>query len=178
MTFSFRHTDGFGRSMEYYLIGQMLMEGLDCYVPLVDDHGVDCVVKKEDGTFIEIQIKARSSEVKMGDGALFASIFHESRPNYYFVFVSERLGKTWIVSSEEFLAETKPIPSGKNKGKRNIKFNGCKTNKVTGKKEEYMLVKHAKYECTDFARFYRSVSRPLTMRIVSHSLTIRLSEQF
>ncbi len=25
---------------------QMLMEGLDCYVPLVDDHGVDCVIKR------------------------------------------------------------------------------------------------------------------------------------
>ena len=30
------------------------MEGLDVYLPLVDDHGVDCVKKKEDGTFIEV----------------------------------------------------------------------------------------------------------------------------
>ena len=36
--------------MEYKLIGDMLMEGLDAYVPLVDDHGVDCIVKREDGT--------------------------------------------------------------------------------------------------------------------------------
>jgi hypothetical protein len=45
--------------MEYNLVGKMLMEGLDVYMPLVDDHGVDCVIKKEDGTFIEVQIKAR-----------------------------------------------------------------------------------------------------------------------
>ena len=38
--------------MEYNLIGKMLMEGLDVYVPLVDDHGVDCVIKKVDGTFM------------------------------------------------------------------------------------------------------------------------------
>ena len=30
-------------------------EGLDVYLPLVDDHGVDCVIKKENGTFIEVQ---------------------------------------------------------------------------------------------------------------------------
>lgn len=40
MGVSFRHSAGFGKRMEYRLIGQMLMEGLDCYVPLVDDHGV------------------------------------------------------------------------------------------------------------------------------------------
>lgn len=58
MSISFRHSTGFGKRMEYKLVGNMLMEGLDCYLPLVDDHGGDCVIKKSDGTFIEIQIKA------------------------------------------------------------------------------------------------------------------------
>ena len=53
MSKSFRDSASFGKRMEYKLIGDMLMEGLDCYVPLVDDHGVDCVIKKDDGTFIE-----------------------------------------------------------------------------------------------------------------------------
>lgn len=86
MGLAFRHSAGFGKRMEYYLIGKMLMEGLDCYVPLVDDHGVDCVIKKNDGTFIEVQIKARSNTVAEGDAALFAAITHEFRPNFYFVF--------------------------------------------------------------------------------------------
>ena len=89
MDVSFRHTAGFGKRIEYNLIGKMLMEGLDVYVPLVDDHGVDCVIKKEDGSFIEVQIKARSNEVTDGDAALFAAIVHERRPNFYFVFYSE-----------------------------------------------------------------------------------------
>lgn len=56
MTFSFRHTAGFGKRMEYYLIGQMLMEGLGHYAPLVNDHGANCVEnKKEDGAFFKIQ---------------------------------------------------------------------------------------------------------------------------
>ena len=80
MGVSFRHSAGFGKRMEYNLVGKMLMEGLDVYLPLVDDHGVDCVIKKEDGTFIEIQIKARLNEVTFGDAGLFAAITHDFRP--------------------------------------------------------------------------------------------------
>ena len=99
MGIPFKHSAGFGKRMEYYIIGQMLMEGLDCYVPLVDDHGVDCVVKKHDGTFIELQIKARSNKVAKGDAALFANIRHELTENFYFIFYSERLKTMWIMSS-------------------------------------------------------------------------------
>jgi hypothetical protein len=34
MATTFRHSAGFGRRMEYWLIGRMLREGLDVYVPL------------------------------------------------------------------------------------------------------------------------------------------------
>jgi hypothetical protein len=54
---AFRHSAGFGRRMEYWLIGQMLKEGLDVYVPLVDDFGIDAVIRKDDDEFIEVQIK-------------------------------------------------------------------------------------------------------------------------
>lgn len=151
---SFRHTAGFGKRMEYHLIGQMLMEGLDCYVPLVDDHGVDCVVKKEDGTFIEIQIKARSKEVNEGDAALFSAIAHEQTTNYYFVFYSERLSTMWILSSEEFLRECVTNKTGKNAGKHSIWFNGRRKNPQTGIKEEYCYPKYNKYVCSDFSRFH------------------------
>lgn len=152
---SFRHSAGFGKRMEYKIVGDMLMEGLDCYMPLVDDHGVDCVIKREDGVFIEIQIKARSSEVTDGDAALFAGITHELTPNFYFVFYSERLKKTWILSSEEFLAESYTNTKGKNVGKHSIWFNGNKTNKETGKKEEYAYPKFDKYLASDFSRFHK-----------------------
>lgn len=57
---SFRHSAGFGKRMEFWLIGQMLKEGLDVYVPLVDDNAIDAVVRRDDGSFIEVQIKAKS----------------------------------------------------------------------------------------------------------------------
>ncbi len=154
MAISFRHSAGFGKRMEYNLVGKMLMEGLDVYLPLVDDHGVDCVIKKEDGTFIEIQIKARSTEVAFGDAALFAAITHELTPNYYFVFFSERLASMWILSSEEFLQECVTNKTGKNAGKHSIWFNGRKTDKKTGEKMEYCYERFEKYLCSDFSRFH------------------------
>jgi len=154
MGVSFRHTAGFGKRMEYNLIGKMLMEGLDVYVPLVDDHGVDCVIKREDGTFIEVQIKARSREVIDGDADLFAAIPHELTDNFYFVFYSERLDMMWILSSEEFLQECVTNKKGKNAGKHSIWFNGNRTNKKTGERHEYCKKQFERYLCKDFARFH------------------------
>lgn len=154
MGISFRHSAGFGKRMEYHLIGKMLMEGLDVYLPLVDDHGVDCVIKKKDGTFVEVQIKARSTEVTDGDAALFSAITHEYTPNFYFVFFSERLNTMWILSSEEFLQECITNKTGKNEGKRSIWFNGNKTDKETGIKKEYCKKQFEKYIAMDFSRFH------------------------
>lgn len=154
MGISFRHSAGFGKRMEYNLIGKMLMEGLDVYLPLVDDHGVDCVIKKEDGTFIEIQIKARSNEANSEDAALFAAITHELTPNFYFLFYSERLDTMWILSSEEFLNECVTNKTGKNAGKHCIRFNGNRIDKATGVKKEYRKEQYEKYVCSDFSRFH------------------------
>ena len=57
---SFRNSAAFGKRIEFYIIGLMLKDGLDVYIPLVDDDAIDAVVKKPDGSFIEVQIKAPS----------------------------------------------------------------------------------------------------------------------
>jgi hypothetical protein len=154
MGIAFRHSGGFGRRMEYWLIGRMLKEGLDVYVPLVDDFGIDAVIRRQDNQFIEVQIKARSTTVVAGDAALFAAIVHpEVRENCYFVFYSERLEAMWIMSSAEFIEQAVQNKSGKNAGKRSIWFNGKKTDKATGKLIEYPYPKFEKYRALDFSRF-------------------------
>lgn len=124
MSNTFRHNAGFGKRMEYFVISKMLEQGLDVYIPLVDDFGIDAVVRKKDGSFVELQIKARSNDVLFGDAALFAAITHEPRDNYYFVFYSQRMNKTWILSSTDFIKEAFQNKKGKNIGKRGIWFNG------------------------------------------------------
>ncbi len=150
----FRHTAGFGKRIEYWIIGLMLKEGLDVYVPLVDDFGVDAIIRKDDGTIFEVQIKARSNDVIMGDAALFAAMTHDKlRKNYYFTFYSERLNKIWIMSSSDFIKDSVQNKSGKNKGKRSIWFNGTKTNKETKEKYEYPKPQFDKYLAVNFDIF-------------------------
>ena len=151
----FRHSAAFGKRIEYWVIGRMLKEGLDVYVPLVDDMGIDAVVRRADGAFVEVQIKARSAKVAAGDAALFAAIKHEYRENYWFVFYSERLDTTWIMSSQEFLAEASQNKTGKNKGKRSIWFNGAKNKK----KDEYVKDRYLKYTATGFSRIADALER-------------------
>lgn len=116
---SYRHSASFGKRMEHYLIGKMLKEGLDVFIPMIDDDAIDAVVKRPDGKFVEVQIKARSNEIKESYSAFFSAIKHKYRANYWFVFYSERMDKMWIMSSSEFCGESKVMSDGR----RSIKFN-------------------------------------------------------
>ncbi|MCR1025770.1 hypothetical protein NQT66_13185 [Cellulophaga baltica] len=148
MSTTFRNSAAFGKRMEFYVVGLMLKEGLDVYLPLVDDDAIDAVVKKPDGSYVEIQIKARSNDVKFGSAGLFAGLKHEERANYWFVFYSQRMDTIWIMSSNEFIKEARQNKSGVNKGKRTIKFNG-RNSKL---QLEHILPQYQKYAATDFSR--------------------------
>lgn len=145
---SFRHSAAFGKRIEYYIIGLMLKQGLDVYIPLVDDDAIDAVVKRPDGSFVEVQIKARSKEVVFGNAALFAALRHEHRLRYWFIFYAERMGKMWILSSKEFIRESNQNKSGKNAGSRSIWFNG----KNTKENSEHIKPRFEKYLANNFDR--------------------------
>jgi hypothetical protein len=144
----FRHSAGFGKRIEYYVVSLMLKEGLDVFLPMIDDDAIDAVVKRPNGQYVEIQIKARSKDVIFGDAALFAAIEHEHRPNYWFIFYSERINKIWILSSQEFIDEAVQNKTGKNAGKRSIWFNGKNTKQQT----EHVKPQFEKYVVNDFSR--------------------------
>ena len=121
---TYRNSAAFGKRIEHYLIGRMIKEGLGVYIPMVDDDAIDAVAKREDGQYVEIQIKARSNDVKFGNAALFAAISHEPRDNYWFLFYSERMDETWILSSAEFIKNANQNKSGNTEGKYVIHLNG------------------------------------------------------
>lgn len=119
---AFRNKLSFGKRIEHYVIGRLLKEQFDVFLPVVDDDAVDIVVKRPDGKFIELQIKARSRNVQKGTSARFAAITHTDRPDYWFVFYSEHLDSIWLLSSKEFLENSILDKSGK----RTIQFNTAK----------------------------------------------------
>ena len=148
MSNTFRNSAAFGKRIEFYVVGLMLKEGLDVYLPLVDDDAIDAVVKRQNGEFVEVQIKARSKTAIFGDAGLFAAMTHESRKNYWFVFYSERMETIWIMSSQEFLKESHQNKQGKNTGKRSIWFNG----RNTKAQSEHVKPQYQKYVATSFRR--------------------------
>lgn len=148
MGISHRHTASFGKRIEHYIVGLMLKQGLDVYMPLVDDDAIDAVVKRPNGSYVEVQIKARSKDALFGDAALFAALRHEYRPNYWFVFYAERLNTIWIMSSREFLTESHQNKTGKNAGLRSIWFNGKNAKNQT----EHVKPQFKKYVVENFDR--------------------------
>lgn len=152
MAQTFRHSAGFGKRIEYWIIGKMLKEGLDVYVPLVDDDAIDAVVRRKDGSFVTVQIKARSLDCSVVDAALFAAIPHQFRESYWFVFYSERMDMIWIMSSQEFIDFSHQNKQGKNKGKRSIWFNGKKTDKATRMISVHCKPQYKRFIATDFQR--------------------------
>lgn len=150
---SFRHSAGFGKRIEFWIIGLMLKQGMDVYVPLVDDHAVDAIIKRADGSIAQVQIKARSSECIPGDAALFSAISHdEPRTDYWFVFYSERMDALWLMTSDEFINASFQNKKGKNAAKRTIWFNGHKMDKVKNQKVEYCKPQFTRFLVADFQR--------------------------
>ena len=67
---------------------------------------------------------------------------------YWFIFYSERMNKTWILSSKEFIKESNQNKKGKNVGKRSIWFNGKNTKEQT----EHVKPQFEKYLVNNFRR--------------------------
>jgi len=65
MAHTFRHSASVGKRIEYWIIGNMLKEGLDVYIPMVDDDAIDLVIKRGEDFFVSVQIKARSKKLSL-----------------------------------------------------------------------------------------------------------------
>jgi len=122
----FRSSASFGKRQEYVVIAELLRRGFDVYQTLVDDQGIDCVIRQErDGEirYLEIQIKARSKDCKPSNAGLFAAMeIINPRPNYYFIFYSEQADAYWVIPSLELVQHAVRNRTGKNKGRYTIKL--------------------------------------------------------
>ena len=141
---SFRDTASFGARIEYWIIGEMLRQGLDIYRPLVDDMGIDAILRKEDGSFLEIQIKAREGNPEHKKPTGYSGIKCEQQGDYWFIFFFEELGERGtmlLMTADEFRQHAN---QNKN-GTWNIDLGGMR------KKEIYIKPVYEKYICHDFS---------------------------
>ena len=63
---TYRNSASFGKRQEYIAIAKLLQHEFDVYLTLVDDQGIDCVIRldRKRPIYLDIQIKARSKTAK------------------------------------------------------------------------------------------------------------------
>ncbi len=123
---SYRDTASFGKRQEYVVIAELLRRGFDVYQTLVDDQGIDCIIRREkDGKleYLDIQIKARSKDCNPKNAGRFVPLdVPNPRPNYYFIFYSEQANAFWVVPSVELVKAARQNKTGQNQGRYSINF--------------------------------------------------------
>lgn len=100
----------FGKRQEFAAIAEMLKQGLDVYTTLVDDKGIDCVIRKDEKTYYDVQIKARGKGVKYPGN--FNLDIPDPRPNYIFVLYAEEVNKVWVIPCERITGSDGRSPLG------------------------------------------------------------------
>ena len=111
----YRDTASFGKRQEYSVITELLKRGFDVYMTLVDDQGIDCVLRVDDKKYLDVQIKARSKEAKQWN--FFAAMSFDVRDNFYFIFYTEKNNNLWVIPSKDVKELGIENKSGKNVGK-------------------------------------------------------------
>lgn len=135
-----------GTSIELLITSQLLDEGREVWVPTVDDHGVDLLVKTrnviqgnrtlaEHFDFQEIQIKS------VKNGGLFVFSCKNPRPNYWFIFFVKEKGTYWLINSLDLVNNIAYMnKSGGNVGKYTAPLST----------KEKINAKYSKYIVKDF----------------------------
>ena len=105
----------FGMRQEYTVIAELLKNDFDVFQTLVDDKGIDCVVRLSSTKYLDIQIKARSKRTKYA--TQFSAMTVAPRPNYVFIFYTAVNDTFWVIPSQDVVRLGHRNKRGKNVGK-------------------------------------------------------------
>ncbi|MCG9909845.1 MAG: DUF4365 domain-containing protein [Flavobacteriales bacterium] len=101
---SYRDSASYGKRQEFKAIAKLLELGFDVYSTLVDDQGIDCVIRIDSKRYLDIQIKARSKTCSLKNRGYFPLLsIKEKNDNYFFVFYSEMIDTYWVIPSSDIM---------------------------------------------------------------------------
>ncbi len=97
-----------GKSAEYFVFSELLKRDADLYLPVIDI-GIDAILRKKDGTYLEIQVKSTEKEDQAGYFNVY-DINEHPEDKFFIVCVdfseekSIEKGKPniWILSAKDF----------------------------------------------------------------------------
>ena len=132
---SYRDSASFGKRQEYVVVAELLRRGFDVYMTLVDDQGIDCIIRLDDNRYVDVQIKARSTKAKQWN--FFAAMSIEPRDNYFFIFYLEVNDTLWIIPSNGVVQHATMNKTGKNAGKFSLSLPKSDTTEKAKKFKKY-----------------------------------------
>jgi hypothetical protein len=133
---SYRHSASFGKRQEFGAIAELLKRGYDVYLTLVDDQGIDCVVRQGPNKYFDVQIKARSRDCSPRNAGHFPLLdISNPRRRYIFIFYSEAIQTYWVIPSTTMVSGgfCNRIKSGLNKGRYRVLLTNYSQSKKTVK---------------------------------------------
>lgn len=104
-----------GKKAELKVIGRLLQEHFPVYAPVVDIEGVDCIIRNDKGSLLEIQVKSSGKDAKEPYKIVF-KWDKNSRKNFIFIFYVEKEDSYWIIPSEYLTGKDGKQIHGPNKG--------------------------------------------------------------
>lgn len=134
---AYRDSASYGKRQEFKAIAKLLELGFDVYSTLVDDQGIDCVMRLNCKRYLDIQIKARSKICGLKNRGYFPllTIKEETADNYFFIFYSEMIDTYWVIPSLDIIrlahesrTNVSLNKSGKNAGKYAVRVTGNNCN--------------------------------------------------
>lgn len=138
---AYRDSASYGKRQEFKAIAKLLELGYDVYSTLVDDQGIDCIIRLSNKRYLDVQIKARSEKCKLNHRGYFPRLLiKEETDNYFFIFYSEMIDTYWVMPSSDI------IRMAGEKG-TNVSLN------KTGTNAGRYAVRVAGNKCNPFARF-------------------------
>ena len=111
------------------------------YIPVVDDQGIDGVIRRGDKDYVELQFKACSEDCLPKNAGKFTGVkIPEPRENYFFLLYSHQAKTCWIFRSTELVALALPNKTEDNVGTYEITLTGLKKGKA------YAFPQYSEYE--------------------------------
>lgn len=89
-----------GKRAEFLVFGELIKRRADLYFPVIDT-GIDAVIPRKDGTYLQIQVKSRTKQ-----GGWFTAydlhLYDDERFFIVCVDMSKSTPETWVIPSKIF----------------------------------------------------------------------------
>ena len=96
-----------GKLGELWVFGKLLDAGVNVYLPLVDEEGIDAIIRRSSGRLLEIQVKSTRAK----DQAGYFNAYLKPRKNFFVICVDlspldetpSRSPEVWIFPYKVFI---------------------------------------------------------------------------